>query len=108
MLDFLWLIPALPLLSAFVLGVVGWRLSKRVICTLGVGSVGLSFAASLGMAWAFFQLAPEQIPIRSSYFTWLAAGNFQVEVGFYLDQLSLLMVLVVTGVGWLIDRKSVV
>ena len=107
MLDFLWLIPALPLLSAFVLGVVGWRLSKRVICTLGVGSVGLSFAASLGMAWAFFQLAPEQIPIRSSYFTWLAAGNFQVEVGFYLDQLSLLMVLVVTGVGWLIHIYSI-
>ena len=107
MLDFLWLIPALPLFSAFVLGVVGWRLSKRVICTLGVGSVGLSFAASLGMAWAFFQLAPEQIPIRSSYFTWLAAGNFQVEVGFYLDQLSLLMVLVVTGVGWLIHIYSI-
>jgi len=107
MLDFLWLIPALPLLSACVLGVVGWRLSKRVICTLGVGSVGLSFAASLGMAWAFFQLAPEQIPIRSSYFTWLAAGNFQVEVGFYLDQLSLLMVLVVTGVGWLIHIYSI-
>jgi NADH-quinone oxidoreductase subunit L len=107
MLDFLWLIPALPLLSAFVLGVAGWRLSKRVICTLGVGSVGLSFAASLGMAWAFFQLAPEQIPIRSSYFTWLAAGNFQVEVGFYLDQLSLLMVLVVTGVGWLIHIYSI-
>ncbi|MFB3126186.1 MAG: NADH-quinone oxidoreductase subunit L, partial [Candidatus Acidiferrales bacterium] len=107
MLDFLWLIPALPLLSACVLGVVGWRLSKRVICTLGVGSVGLSFAASLGVAWAFFQLAPEQIPIRSSYFTWLAAGNFQVEVGFYLDQLSLLMVLVVTGVGWLIHIYSI-
>jgi NADH-quinone oxidoreductase subunit L len=107
MLDFLWLIPALPLLSAFVLGVAGWRLSKRVIYTLGVGSVGLSFAASLGMAWAFFQLAPEQIPIRSSYFTWLAAGNFQVEVGFYLDQLSLLMVLVVTGVGWLIHIYSI-
>ena len=107
MLDFLWLIPALPLLSAFVLGVAGWRLSKRVICTLGVGSVGLSFAASLGMAWAFFQLPPEQIPIRSSYFTWLAAGSFQVEVGFYLDQLSLLMVLVVTGVGWLIHIYSI-
>ncbi len=107
MLDFLWLIPALPLLSASVLGVAGRRLSKRMICTLGVGSVGLSFAASLGMAWAFFQLAPEQIPIRSSYFTWLAAGNFQVEVGFYLDQLSLLMVLVVTGVGWLIHIYSI-
>ncbi|MFQ5776499.1 MAG: NADH-quinone oxidoreductase subunit L [Terriglobia bacterium] len=107
MLDHLWLIPVLPLAGAFVLGVTGRRLTPGTVSAIGVGSAGLSFAAALAAAAAFSQLAPTQIPFQSSYFTWFEAGSFHLEAGFYLDQLSLLMTLVVTGVGFLIHVYSI-
>ncbi|MFQ5723532.1 MAG: NADH-quinone oxidoreductase subunit L [Terriglobia bacterium] len=106
MLDFLWLVPLLPLAGAFILGVAGRRLAQRTVTLIGVGSAGLSFAAALGVAVAFAGLA-ESGPVIKHYFTWLAAGSFRVEASFYLDQLSLLMILVVTGVGFLIHIYSV-
>ncbi|MFQ5662313.1 MAG: NADH-quinone oxidoreductase subunit L [Terriglobia bacterium] len=108
MLDFLWLVPILPLAGAFVLGVAGRRLGQRTVSWIGVGSAGLSFAAALGVAISFAQLPPSSIPfVPPPYFTWLEAGAFRVEASFYLDQLSLLMILVVTGVGFLIHIYSV-
>ena len=107
MLELLWLIPVLPLAGAFVLGVAGRRWSQRSVVLVGVGSTGLSFATALGVAAAFAELPAEQIPVVKSYFTWLAAGSFRIEAAFLLDQLSLLMVLVVTGVGFLIHVYSV-
>ncbi|MEE8200916.1 MAG: NADH-quinone oxidoreductase subunit L [Candidatus Acidoferrales bacterium] len=107
MLDFLWLVPLLPLAGAFWLGVAGRRMARRTVTLIGVGAAGLSFAAALGVAVAFAGLAETSIPVIKHYFTWLAAGSFRVEAGFYLDQLSLLMILVVTGVGFLIHIYSV-
>ena len=107
MLDFLWLVPTLPLVGAFLLGVAGCRMAQRTVSLIGLGSTGLSFGVALGVAAAFAELAPESIPVVQRYFTWLAAGTFRVEASFYLDQLSLLMILVVTGVGFLIHVYSI-
>ena len=52
-------------------------------------------------------LPPDQIPHIERYATWLSAGSFSVEYGIYLDQLSLVMLLVVTGVGFVIHVYSV-
>ena len=107
MLELLWLVPILPLVGAFVLGVAGRRLSQGAVTTIGVGSAGLSFLTTLGVAAAFFQLPASEIPVLRNYFTWFEAGSLKVEASFYLDQLSLLMLLVVTGVGFLIHVYSV-
>ncbi|HSC77313.1 MAG TPA: NADH-quinone oxidoreductase subunit L, partial [Candidatus Acidoferrales bacterium] len=107
MLELLWLVPILPLLGAFVLGVAGRRLSQEAVSVIGVGSTGLSFLTTLGVAAAFFQLPASEIPFLRSYFTWFEAGSLKVEASFYLDQLSLLMILVVTGVGFLIHVYSI-
>jgi len=106
LLNNLWLVPALPLLGSFLLGVTGRRLAKSAVNAIGVGAAGLSFLVAAGAAAAFFQLAPDQIPVRATYFTWLSADVLQVNMGFYLDQLSLVMMLVVTGVGFLIHVYS--
>jgi len=107
MLELLWLVPVLPLAGALVLGVSGRQAKPAVVHAIGVGSVALSFAVALGIAARFATLPPEQIPVIQTFFTWFEAGAFRVEVNFYLDQLSLLMMLVVTGVGLLIHVYSI-
>jgi NADH-quinone oxidoreductase subunit L len=103
--DLLWLIPVLPLLGAFVLGVVGKRLSQPAVSAIGVGSVFLSFLVSAGAAWAYWASESSQ-PVLRSYFTWLEAGSFRIEASFHLDALSVVMILVVSGVGFLIHVYS--
>jgi len=105
-LDILWVVPALPLLGSFLLGVAGRKMGKAQVHAIGVGSAGLAFLAALGAAAGFFALPAEQTFYAQKYFTWLSAGNLQVDLGFHLDALSLLMILIVTGVGFLIHVYS--
>jgi len=107
MLESVWLIPLLPLAGAIALGLFGRQWRQRVVSALGVGSVGLTFAAALGVAYEFFQQDPGSFPRVQRYFHWIAAGDFAVPLTFYVDQLSILMVLVVTGVGFLIHLYSI-
>ena len=107
MLNLLWLVPVLPLLGAFWLGVSGRRMSNGAVSAIGVGSVALAFAVSLGVAFEFASIPADSLPLVQSYFTWLQAGAFRVEVNLYLDALSLLMTLIVTGVGMLIHIYSI-
>ena len=104
--DILWLIPILPLIGATVNGVFGKRLSKNVIGTLAAGSVGLSFLISLRAFVAMLALPQTGLPILRDYFTWIQAGTFQAQFGLMLDHLSGLMILIVTGVGFLIHIYS--
>ena len=59
------------------------------------------------VAVQFMGLPADQIPHIERYATWMTAGSFTAEFGIYLDQLSLVMLLVVTGVGFLIHIYSV-
>ncbi len=59
------------------------------------------------MAAQFLGLPADQIPYIERYGTWMTAGNFSVDWGFWLDQLSLVMLLIVTGVGFVIHIYSV-
>src|SRR5436190_19398720 len=103
--SWLWLIPLLPLLGAVINGVLGRRLPKNVIAVVGAGTVALSFMLSLG---AFLQMLrlPTEIPLVRNYFVWIEAGSFHANYGFLLDHLSGLMILIVTGVGFLIHVYS--
>jgi NADH-quinone oxidoreductase subunit L len=102
----LWLIPVLPLLGAVINGVFGKRLSRGVIGVIASGSVGLAFAISLTAFLQMLRLPEESLPIVQNYFTWIEAGSFHATCGFMLDHLSGLMILIVTGVGFLIHVYS--
>ena len=106
-LDYLWIIPALPLLGAALSGLFGQNWPKRWVDIIGVGSTGLSFAAVLELFREFSQLPASQIPWTKSYFTWIAAGSFRAGFDLQIDQLTVVMLLVVTGVGWLIHIYSI-
>src|SRR5258708_3859294 len=105
-LEYLWIIPALPLLGAALNGLLGRTWPKRWVDIVGVGSTGLSFAAALELFREFSQLTPAQIPWVKPYFTWIAAGSFRAGFDLQIDQLTVVMLLVVTGVGWLIHIYS--
>jgi NADH-quinone oxidoreductase subunit L len=100
----LWIIPLLPALGAAVNGLLGKRFSKTTVNAIALGSTGLSFLWALRTAWAF--LAGGSQPLLSEYGAWLRIGDFSVPYALYVDQLSMVMLLVVTGVGFLIHIYS--
>jgi NADH-quinone oxidoreductase subunit L len=103
MLEYLWIVPLLPLLGSAVNGLFGAKWPNKIVNTVAVGSTGLSFLCALEAVREFFEhYAQTQQPFRKEFFTWITAGNFRAGFDLQMDQLTVVMVLVVTGVGWLI------
>jgi NADH-quinone oxidoreductase subunit L len=105
-LNYLWIIPTLPLLGSAINGLFGAKWPNKIVNTVAVGSTGLSFLAALEAVREFTHLAPENIPWVQQYFTWIIAGDFRAGFDLQIDQLTVVMLLVVTGVGWLIHIYS--
>jgi len=105
-LTYLWIIPLLPLAGAAANGIFGGRWAKNVISAVALSSTTLAFFAALEAVREFFSLSPDQIPWIKTYFTWISAGGFQADFAFQMDQITVVMLLVVTGVGWLIHIYS--
>ena len=101
----LWIIPLLPLAGAAINGLLGKRFPNKLVAAIALFFTACSFGYVLYVASLFTHLA--NLPHIESYGTWIQAGSFRAEFGAYLDQLSLIMVLVVTGVGFLIHVYSV-
>lgn len=89
-------------------GILGRRLrfSNAAVSAIGVGSVALACAWAL-ITFLRFPWAATHEPHIERVFTWIAAGSFRVDCALYLDPLSAVMMLVVTGVGLLIHIYSV-
>jgi NADH-quinone oxidoreductase subunit L len=115
-LDHIWLIPMFPLATAAVMLFYGRRLSNNIVSWLCSGSVFVSFIFSVG---AFFQIVAKPSAARVAtkvLFEWIPAvpyhmldgriGKFVADWGFQIDPLSCVMILVVTGVGFLIHVYS--
>ncbi len=100
---YIWLIPLLPLAGFVINGVGRNTLSKGIIGFLGSALVLVSFALSLG---AFFQVQSTGSPINVHLFDWFGVGYFKVSFAFLIDQLSAIMLLIITGVGFLIHLYS--
>ena len=102
----LWLIPLLPF-GGFVLnGALGRRLPKALVTTIALLAPLASFVVVLNAAEASVDgiLLPY---VETLSRPWINAGTLHVDFSFVLDHLSLLMLLIVTGVGFLIHVYSV-
>lgn len=106
MLQLIWLVVAVPFASAALLALFGSRVSRRVVAIVGVGSIGLSAFVTLLICAAFLTSAPPNNAYVQHLWTWMSSGGFQPEIAFYLDPVSLLMLLVVTFVSFLIHVYS--
>jgi NADH-quinone oxidoreductase subunit L len=106
----LWLIPLLPFTGFLLNGIFGGRLPKWLVTTIGLAAPLVSFSVTLNAARSFFGMGPAlaSLPyVETCPFPWINLGMLHVDFSFVLDQLSLIMLLVVTGVGFLIHIYSV-
>src|SRR6056297_22510 len=103
------LIVGLPLLGFLVNGILGlssdsYRNKKSIIGALSNFAVFIPFLISL---YFFINFNPEAGAVQAKLFTWIETGSFSVDIAYQIDQLSLIMMLVVTGVGSLIHFYSI-
>ena len=103
-LDHLWIIPLLPLLGSAINGLLGGKWTKTIVNWVALGATGLSFVSALEAVREYF--ASGQVPVHNHYFDWISAGKFTAGFDLQLDQLTVVMLLVVTGVGFLIHIYS--
>ena len=104
-MQLLWLIPAFPLLGALVLALAGGLMPRRAAAAIGCASVGLSWLVGLAVAAGFH--AAHLPSFHQVLFRWVTVASLQVGMGLYLDQLSLVMMVVVAFVAFLIHLYSV-
>jgi NADH-quinone oxidoreductase subunit L len=123
MLKYIWFIPLLPLIGSTLIGLTGLftlrhsgkKLNKKLVSAIALGSVGLAFILSAACVYQLFAVQHEEI-FSLDVFTWMNGGSlpladggfakFEIPWGFQLDPLSAVMILVVTGVGFLIHIYS--
>src|SRR5579862_3224101 len=103
---YLWIIPLLALTGGAINGLFGRRFNHKTVSAVGLAFVGAAFAMAVVVAWRFAGLPQDSIPYTERFASWIRAGDFSADFAFYLDQLSLVMLLVVTGVGFLIHIYS--
>jgi NADH-quinone oxidoreductase subunit L len=106
MYSLLWLVPALPFTGFLTLALLGRRLPRRATAVVGVGSVALSTIVALLIGGCFLASPPPNHVYVESFWIWIHVGDFTPNVAFHLDALSLVMMLVVTFVGFLIHLYS--
>src|SRR5688572_10011003 len=115
-LDLIWLIPLFPAAGAVINGLFGKRLPKNVVGMIACGVVLIAFILSVGAVYPLAQLPENERSHTVKVYEWINAGpaqtktgeiaRFTVDWGFLLDPLSAVMVLVVTGIGFLIHVYS--
>lgn len=105
MITYAWLIPFFPLLGFAITGLLNKRLSVNLSGGIATLMVLLSFILSVLM---FMEVRTDDfVPERVVVFDWISAGNISIPFAFLIDRLSIIMLLVITGVGSLIHLYSV-
>jgi NADH-quinone oxidoreductase subunit L len=101
----LWLIPVLPFIGFLLNGLLGRRFPKALVTTVALLFTAAPLAMVTSIALSFGSLTTpyiERLP-----FAWIATSTFRADFAFLLDPLTLVMLLIVTGVGFLIHIYSV-
>lgn len=108
MRELIYLTVILPLAGFLINGIFGTRIkNEKVIGTIGSGVIGISFLITLVAFFETLALPEEQRQLIVNLFTWLSVNNLDVGFSYQVDQLSLVMALIVTGVGFIIHVYSI-
>ncbi len=106
MLELLWLVPAIPFASTVALAIFGSWMPRRIVAAIGAGSIAASAVISILVSYRFISTPPPGGAYVQTLFTWMFADGFRPEIALRLDALSVIMILVVTFVGFLIHLYS--
>ena len=100
------LIPLFPFIGFVINATLGRRLPKTVSGGLASLAMFASFVLSATLVWQLSGLEPAERVVQQTVYTWISSGPFIIDMTFRLDALSALMILVVTGIGFLIHLYS--
>ena len=107
MTDAIVLVPLFPLLAVLANLLFGRNMSEKAVGIMGSGAVGASFLAAVVSVLGLISLDPGHRVVEVILYQWFSSGTFAVDIGFLLDPLSSVMILVVCGVGFLIHVYSI-
>ncbi|MEK6737389.1 MAG: NADH-quinone oxidoreductase subunit L, partial [Planctomycetota bacterium] len=85
----------------------GKKLRKETVGYIACGAIGMSFFVSILVFFCLLQLPPESRLFEKQLFSWIKSGSFEAAAGLQVDPLSSLMILIITGVGFLIHIYSI-
>jgi NADH-quinone oxidoreductase subunit L len=106
MLDYVGLIPLFPAIGFALNLFFGRRMSKGAVGFIACAAIGLSFLVSLLVFADLLKLAPANRSVEKILYQWIISGEFQANVGFLVDPLSIVMMMVVSGVSFIIHVYS--
>jgi NADH-quinone oxidoreductase subunit L len=107
LVDFVWLIPALPLAGFLVLLVAGRRMGEPTAGWVATVACFASFAATVAVFLGLWDMDAHHRVGETVLFDWMVTGGWTIEMGFLADPLSLTMALFVTGIGGLIHLYAI-
>lgn len=104
--NIIWIIPAAPLIGSILLGLFGARWSNRWSGFIGTLSIAISalFAVAIAVHWS--QDPPVDEHMRIMLWRWISLPEYSSYIEFYLDPVSLIMMLVISVIGLLIHIFS--
>jgi NADH-quinone oxidoreductase subunit L len=105
-LELLFLVPVIPFASFIWLIIVGPRTSRNAVAAVGVGSIAVCTVISLVITGAYLASPPAGGAFTQVLWTWISVDGFTPQIAFYLDALSLIMMLVVSFVSFVIHLYS--
>jgi NADH-quinone oxidoreductase subunit L len=104
--ELLWLIPLLPFAGFLLNGTLGRRLPRSLVATIAL-LFTIAPAVLVAELWIFFKAASAPLFLSISSAPWIAVSGFHVDFAFTVDHLTLIMLSIITGVGFLIHLYSV-
>ena len=105
MIDLVWMVPCLPLLGT--IANIIFNKNSKLTAMVGSAAVGVAFLMSVGVLFDLLALAPSERSVDVTAYTWIASGNLSLDIAFLIDPLSIVMMLIITGVGFLIHVYSI-
>ncbi len=102
MMGYVWLIVLFPFLGFLVNGFLGRFFPKKLVATIGAAVIGLAFLIGIYTLFDLLSLPPSARSVEVIFFEWIKTGILKIDAGFLIDPLTMVMVLVVTGVSFLI------
>ncbi|HEX7880240.1 MAG TPA: NADH-quinone oxidoreductase subunit L [Candidatus Eisenbacteria bacterium] len=106
-MDYFWLIPFLPLLGFLINGIFQKWLNEKSAGLIASAAVGAAFVLAVVSFFGLMSLPADHRVVHHTISSWIEAGRFNAPLAFLLDPLSMVMVLVITGVGFLIHVYSI-
>ncbi len=101
-MEYTWLIPFFPFLGFLINGLIGHWFKKKIVAFIACAAIGLSFLCGLITFLKLLNFPADQRFFEPIFYTWIKSGIIKINAGFLIDPLSMVMVLVVTGVSFLI------